>query len=108
MFETAETTSSLQTAQINSRVAEHFARRTSERARVKTVGKQVAVFGHDRHHGREVDVEAEHAQRFAGDTSERAGRGEIAVLADRARGGHRREDAAQAIHEPAFLVDTDE
>src|ERR1051326_4897555 len=37
MFETAETASALQAAQVDGRVAEYFAGRTAERARVKTV-----------------------------------------------------------------------
>ena len=40
--------------------------------------------------------------------SERARCGEVAVLANRARGGHRRKDSAQAVDEAAFLIDAEE
>src|SRR5687768_5195710 len=108
MLQTTETTRALKTAHVNSRITKHLTRRTSKRARIQTVRQQIAIVGHDRHHRREVDVETQYPQCFAGDPAERAGRGEIAVLANRARGGHRRKDTSQAIDESAFLIDAEE
>src|SRR5262249_28663479 len=48
------------------------------------------------------------SEHFAGDTSEYARAGKIAVLANRAGRGHGRKDAAQAIDESAFLIDADQ
>src|ERR1044072_10042319 len=103
MFQTAEQTGTLQAAHVNSRVTENVAGRASERSRVKTVRQQIAILGHDRHHRGEVEIETEHAQDFAGDSAERACRSEVAMLANRARGRHRRDEAAQTIDEPTFL-----
>src|SRR5215207_2894128 len=106
MFQAAETSGALKPTHVNSRVTENFARRASERSRVKSVRKEIAIFGHDRHHGGEVDVETEHAQHFAGDSSEGSCGCKIAVLAYRARGRHRRENPAEAIDEATFLIDS--
>ena len=108
MLETAEQAGALKAAHVNGRVTENFARRAPEGSRIETVRQQVAILGHDRHHGREVDVEAEHAQHFAGDPAERSCGSEVAVLANRARGGHRREYPAQAIDQSTFLIDTEQ
>src|SRR6185369_1540330 len=105
VFQTSQEAGALQSAHVNRRVSEDFARRAPERSRVETVRQQVAVFGHDGHHGREVHVESQHAQDFAGDSAESARRGKIAVLPNRAGGGHRCEDAAQPIDKAALLID---
>src|ERR1700741_4828263 len=108
MFQAAENAGALQAAHVNGCVTEHFTGRASERSRVETIGQQIAILGHDRHHRSEVDVETEHAQNFTGDSSERAGRRKVAVLANRTSGRHRSEDAAQSIDEPAFLIDANQ
>src|SRR6185503_6114271 len=108
MFEASEKTCALESTHVDSRVTEHFARRAPVRARVKTVREQIAILGHDRHHGREVDVEAEHTQHFTGDSAERARGGKIAVLANRTRGRHRREYTTQPVNQPAFLIDAEQ
>src|SRR5215216_6252291 len=105
MFETAEKARALETAHVNGRVTEDFTGRAPKGSGIETVGQQIAILGHDRHHGREVNVEAEHAQHFAGNSAERARSSEIAVLANRARRWHRREDSSQPIDEATFLID---
>src|SRR5215213_82507 len=106
MLQAAEAASALQPAHVNSGVTEDFTWRTPVRSRIETVREQIAILGHDRHHGRKVGVETQHAQHFAGDSSERACGCKIAVLANRARSRHGREYATQAIDEAAFLVDS--
>src|SRR5215216_2166514 len=108
MLEAADAAGALQAAHVHGGVTENFARRAPERSRIQTVGQQVAILGHDRHYWREVDVEAEHAQHFAGDPAEGSCCGKIAVLANGTRGGHRREYASQSIDESAFLIDADQ
>src|SRR4029079_9694049 len=108
MFEASEKTGALESTHVDSRGTEHFGRRAPVRSRVKTVRQQIAILSHDRHHGREVDVETEHAEHFAGDPAERARSGEIAVLANRARGRHGREYAAQPVNQPTFLIDAEQ
>src|SRR5215211_1955965 len=108
MFQTAEDAGALETSHVNSCVAEDFAGRASERSRIETVRQQVTILGHDRHHRCEVDVEAEHAQHFARDPAEGSRGGKIAMLANRACGGHRRKYPAQAIDQPTFLIDAEQ
>src|SRR6185503_1237418 len=108
MFETAEKARALETAHVNGRVTEDFTWRAPERSGIEAVGQQIAILGHDRHHGREVDVEAEHAQHFPSDSAERARSGQIAVLTNRARRRHRGEDASQTIDEATFLIDAEQ
>src|SRR5215510_16402394 len=108
MLEATEKTCALQSTHVDSCVTKHFAWRATERSRVKTVREQVAILSHDRHHGREVHVETQHPQHFARDSAERTRGSEIAVLANRARGRHRREYAAQAVDEAAFLIDAEQ
>src|SRR5205085_4358940 len=105
MFQTTETAGALKTAHVDGCVAEHFARRTPIRSRIESVREQIAILSHNRHHGREVEIETEHAQHFAGDSSKRARGREIAMLANRACGGHRRKDLAEAVDEATFLID---
>src|ERR1044072_9807113 len=93
---------------VDSRIAEALPRPSAKRSRIKTIRQQIAIVGHDRHYRREIDVEAQHAQHFTRDSAERARGGKIAVLADRARGRHRCEYAAQAVDEAAFLIDAEE
>ena len=104
MFETAQTACALKPAQIDHRVAQDFAGRASVGARVETVGEQVALVRHNGHDGREVHVEAEHSQDFARVATKRASARQIAVLSNRARRRHRREDTTQTINEAALLI----
>src|SRR5205085_11592043 len=78
MFGTAEQARALQAAQVNHRVAKYLAGRAPVGARIESVREQVAVVGHDGHDRREVHVEAEHAQDFAGDLTEHARGGQVA------------------------------
>src|SRR5215218_2718897 len=106
MLQAAEASGALQPAHVNGRVAKNLTWRAPIRSRIQAVGQQVAILGHDRHHGRKVDVETEHAQHFASDSSERACGSKIAVLANGARSRHRCEYPAQAVDEPTFLIDS--
>ena len=108
VLQATEQAAALETTHVNGGVTKNFARRASERSRIETVRQQVAILGHDRHHGGEVDVEAQHAQHFAGDPAECARGGKIAVLANRAGGRHRCEYATQPVNQPAFLIDAEE
>ena len=97
----------LQPAHINRCVAEHFARRAPERTRVKTVREFAALFGNDRHHGRKVDVEAEHR------AATRPKRGPVYALRPRspcwriARAeGIGGKTSPQTIDQSAFLIDS--
>src|ERR1044071_2076329 len=71
MLEASQTARCLQTAHVNGRVAEDFAGRAPERARVKTIGEQIALIRHDGHDRREVHVDAEHSQHLARDATDR-------------------------------------
>ena len=105
MFQTTETAGGLQAAHVHRRIAQDFARRSAERSRVQTVRELAAFLGNDRHHGSEVDVKAEHSQDFASDATQRSRSGKVAVLANRARRRHRRENLPQTIYQATFLID---
>src|SRR5437879_1760271 len=97
VFQTADTAGALQSAHVNRRIAEDFARRTAKGTRVETVSELAALLSNDRHHRREVYIEPEHAQRFAGDLAESSSACQIAMLSNRARGGHRWKNQSHAI-----------
>src|SRR5207244_1718718 len=98
----------LQSAHINRRIAEDFARRTAKRTRVQTIRELAALLSDDRHHGREVYVESQHAQRFAGDPPESSSACQITMLSNRPRGRHGRKNQSQPIDKTAFLIDSTE
>src|SRR5829696_2204828 len=108
MLQAREHAGALKAAHVHGAVTKNFARRAAEGSRIKTVRQQIAILGHDRHHRREVDVEAEHAQHFAGNPAECSRGGEIAMLPNRARGGHWREYPSQAIDQSTFLIDAEQ
>ena len=108
VFQTADAAGALQSAHINRRIAENFAGRTAKGTRVQTIAELAPLFSDDRHHGREVNIEPERAQRFAGDLPESSSASQIAMLSNRARGRHRRKNQSQPIDETAFLIDSTE
>src|SRR5262245_23680637 len=84
VLKTPETAGPLQSAHVNSVVAQNLTRRAAERSREKSVGKFAARLSDGRHDGRKIDVEPEHAQHFARDPAQGAHTREIAMLANRA------------------------
>jgi hypothetical protein len=94
VFQTSNHSRFLQATQVNGRVAKYLTRRSSERPRIETVGKQVSLFSHDRHHGSKIHVEAQDAQGFAGDAAQRTRACEIAVFANRPGRRHGRKHFA--------------
>src|SRR5215213_1369184 len=104
MLETAEQASALKPAHIDGRVAQDFTGRAPERARVKTVGEQVALVRHDGHDGRKIHVEAEESENLARDAPQCTRACQIAMLSDGTGRGHGHADASQSVNEAALLV----
>src|SRR5207253_2370414 len=90
------------------RIAENFTGRTAKGTGVETVAKLAPLLSDDRHHRREVNIETEHAQSFAGDLPERSSACQIAMLSNGPRGRHCRKDQSHAIDETSFLIDSTE
>src|SRR6266516_2074762 len=108
MFQTPDTPGSLHAAHVNRRIAQYFAGRAPEGPRIQSVREQVALLGHDRHHGREIQIEAQQPQHLSGDAAQRPRGCQVTMLAYYPGRRHWGGDLAQSINQAAFLIDAEE
>src|SRR5205807_3760211 len=106
--QTPDTPGPLHAAHVDRRIAQYFAGRAPEGARIQSVRQQVALLGHDRHHGREIQIEAQQPQHLSGDAAQRPRGCQVTMLAYDPGRRHWGGDLAQSINQATFLIDAEE